>query len=87
MAVYQVAYDLNKPNQSYGKLEKLLMSYDGYIHSQESVWFVHSAKSAAQVRDHLRQAIDGNDKLLVTKVTAGAAINDSRTIKWLNDHL
>ena len=85
MAVFIVAYDLNKVGQNYacitGKLKAL-----PHCHVQGSVWFVDYSGTAVQVRDHLRQCLDENDRLFVESVSAQwAGFNMPACGKWLNE--
>jgi len=62
---YLICYDLDKPGQDYtdviAALEKL-----GAQRIQYSVWLLYApALTAIQIRDHLAQFIDGNDRLLI----------------------
>jgi len=62
---YLICYDLDKPGQDYSdviaSLEKL-----GAKRIQYSVWLLHAPKlTPIQIRDHLAQFVDGNDRLLV----------------------
>jgi CRISPR-associated endonuclease Cas2 len=62
---YLVCYDLDKPGQDYtdviNALEKLRARRIQY-----SVWLLYAPTlTTVQVRDHLAQFIDGNDRLLV----------------------
>jgi CRISPR-associated endonuclease Cas2 len=62
---YLVCYDLDKPGQDYtdviDALEKL-----GARRIQYSVWLLYApALSPEQIRNHLAQFVDGNDRLLV----------------------
>jgi hypothetical protein len=72
MKAYLVSYDLDKPGQDYtdliGALKKL-----GAVKPLFSEWVLRSDYSAAQLRDYLRQFIDGNDRLLVVCLTGETA--------------
>ena len=65
---YLITYDLNKQGQDYSDLIAAIKSFSKCAHVQGSVWYVKSTLNTAQVRDFLKQHIDGNDSLLVTHV-------------------
>ena len=68
MAVQVVSYDLRKPGQKYSQLYNALTSYT-HCHPLESTWLLDTSQSATDVRDNLKQHIDANDGLLVTKMS------------------
>src|SRR5258708_26701762 len=62
---YLVCYDLDKPGQDYTDVIAALQNL-GARRIQLSVWLLSApALTAVQIRDHLSQFIDGNDRLLV----------------------
>jgi hypothetical protein len=73
MSVYVVSYDLNKHGQNYSCLTEKLNGYPVHWHAQGSVWFIDTAQSAAEVRDHLQSCLDTNDKLIVARLSGEAA--------------
>ena len=89
MTTYVVTYDLSKPGQQYNDLIEALKGYGTYFHIQQSVWIIHSSTTAGQVRDHLQQYIDSNDKLFVATLSGEAAWigYDVDDTKWLKDNL
>lgn len=68
MATFEISYDLIAPGRDYSRLFDAIKAYPGWAHVLESVWIVSSSRSASEVRDDLRQYIDSNDKLLVTRL-------------------
>ncbi|HEY0980144.1 MAG TPA: hypothetical protein VGE18_01900 [Candidatus Paceibacterota bacterium] len=70
--VYLVTYDLNKLGKDYTNLYAALKRYD-YIKDVglDSVWFVSTTWTAAQIYEHLRHYIDVNDRLVITKMNKG----------------
>ncbi len=52
MSVYTVGYDLRKPGRNYSGLYRALSSCTN-CHALESMWFIDSSISTAQIRDHL----------------------------------
>ena len=88
MTVYQIDYDLRK-NRDYQSLYERIMQLGGYCHALESTWFVTSSKTAAQIRDHLRPAIDNDDGLVVSGAITEAAWHGlSREVAdWLKSNI
>lgn len=70
---YIIGYDLMRPGQSYDSLFEAIKSYRTHWHMLDSTWLIRTARSAAEVRDHLMQHIDGNDKLIVARLSGEAA--------------
>ncbi len=66
MKLFLVTYDLRAPGQDYGSLWSALTSLQAR-RALESVWILKGPYSCTQVRDHLRQFIDANDRLLVVE--------------------
>lgn len=78
-----VTYDLHKPKKDYEKLFEALKTYD-WAHPLGSVWFLKTQKTASEIRDHLKQYIDGNDSLIVTSVDDWSTLNIHRDVTvWL----
>ena len=89
MSTYVVTYDLIKQGQNYTCLTEKLKDYPTHWHAQGSVWIIETAKTAAEIRDHLKPCLDANDKLIVARLQGEAAwygYTDSIT-KWLKDRL
>ncbi len=66
MATYMVSYDLVK-NRNYNSLFEALRSYANWAHIHLSVWAVVSNATSEQVRDHLLQHMDNDDRLIVIR--------------------
>lgn len=60
-----VSYDLVNPGQNYERLLKLIKSYSSWARLGGSAYLILTETTPVQVRDHLRQALDPNDKLYV----------------------
>lgn len=70
MKTVLVSYDLNNPGQKYGRIHQYLKSFERWLHALESLWFVSTDKSPAEIRDDLKaHGADANDTLLVIDVT------------------
>jgi hypothetical protein len=70
---YIITYDLLTPGQDYSKLISAIKSYSDYAKISESCWIISTTKSSVQIRDHLTQFIDKNDRIFVAKLTGEAA--------------
>ena len=65
MPRYIITYDLSKPGRNYGDLYKRIKSYSTWAKITESSWAVSTDRTAEQIRDNLKEALDSNDKLLM----------------------
>ena len=74
MALFYVAYDLDKPGQNYPNLWDELDSLSAQ-RIQDSVWGLKYDGTHKELRDTLKQHIDKNDRLLVI---------ESRSSAWSN---
>jgi hypothetical protein len=89
MAVHMVSYDLIK-RKDYQELFAALGSYSPSWHCLGSTWIIKTNKTATQVRDHLIQHIDSDDRLIVTALTGEAAWTTSFSKEcqdWLRTNL
>ena len=89
MATYVITYDLSTPGRNYDDLYKRIKAYGVWAHVVESTWMVVTTATATSIRDHLKKALDSNDKLFVGVVSAPAAwtgLDDDMTA-WLKNHL
>jgi hypothetical protein len=89
MATYLISYDLNKPGQDYKGLEEAIKSLGAWWHHLDSTWIVKHAGPATVIRDSLAEHIDGNDELLVVKLSGEGAWRgfSDRGSKWLKENL
>lgn len=71
---YLVTYDLDRPGQDYTTLINALQN-EGAVKILLSTWVLQTTATAAQVRDHFWQFMDGNDRLFVTTVNTWAGQN------------
>jgi hypothetical protein len=72
MSVYQIDYDLRK-QRNYDALYDRIKSYGSWCRPLESTWVISTNRSAAQVRDYLKGAMDADDGILVTRLSGEAA--------------
>lgn len=82
-----IGYDLNKA-KDYPALHDAIKTLGPWWHHLDSTWLVKASRSAAEVRDALRQHIDADDELLVIDVSGDArawtGFNASGS-KWLKE--
>lgn len=68
---YIITYDLKNTDKNYSGLFKLIkdVSDDVWMHYLESVWIITSIKTADEIFDKLKTAIDENDYIFITEIT------------------
>jgi len=72
MSVYWVSYDLDKPGQDYTDLINAIHQLGGQ-RILFSDWLISGNFTAVQIRDHLAQFMDGNDRIFVAGLNGIAA--------------
>jgi hypothetical protein len=92
MGKYLIAYDLDGPNEtseSYRKLIERIEEYPSAKEVQRSVWVLKSDGSYKQVRDHLWELMDADDRLLVVSLDGGGAFEGDLLCsdQWLLEFL
>ena len=84
MPRYIITYDLHAPGQNYEALAERIKSYPRWAKLMQSTWCVVTSQTSEQVRDHLKPALDGNDKLLVGVLGRSAWYGlSSKLTDWL----
>lgn len=73
MSTFIIGYDLSKPGRDYNGLYNAIRSYSSWAHLLESQWAIVTNKSSGEVREHLGQHLDANDKLVVITGSAPAS--------------
>ncbi|KRT13198.1 SinR family protein [Pedobacter ginsenosidimutans] len=90
MKTYLIGYDLNKSGQDYKDLIDAIKNLSPtWWHHLDSTWIIKSDSTASAICDALAVHIDGNDELLVVKLSGEGAwigFNDKGS-KWLKDNL
>ena len=93
MAVYVVTWNLNR-ERDYNNARRVFIEHlermDNIKDSGlESVRFVSTDTSAQAVSDYLRQKLDGNDRLFVSRLRAGehAGWLEKHVWDWINARL
>lgn len=87
--VYIVSYDLVEPGQRYEDLINLIKQERSWARLGGSAYLVESSLTAVELRDRYKEALDGNDKLYVGKVSTPAAwygLSD-QVSGWIKDNL
>lgn len=89
MTVYQIQYDLKNPGRNYGDLFDEIKGLGSYCHILDSTWLVDvSGISAKEIRKKLKNHLDSNDMLYVSKFQGGWATNFSNDCtEWLYNHV
>ncbi|OHV82594.1 hypothetical protein [Rhizobium sp. LCM 4573] len=67
--IYAISYDLRKKGQDYSGLYEAIKTLGAWAHYLESMWLVDTAIGADAIVDRLKGHFDGNDRLLVMKMT------------------
>ena len=83
MAVILVTYDLKQPGRDYGPVHEYLRRFT-HCKEMESVWLLDTITTVGTIRDDLRQRIDSNDTVFVSRLTGDWASWNYRCADWLN---
>ena len=87
MAVHLISYDLMTPGKNYDVLIGAIRALGPWARPLKSQWLVVSQATQTVLRDHLKQYIDANDRLLIVTVDrqAWAAMNlPAEVAQWLH---
>jgi hypothetical protein len=85
MGVLSVSYDLRQPGRNYQPLYDALARYQ-HCHALESLWFIDTGRTCAQVRGDLCGLVDRNDQVYVIRLHRDwAACQGEPCTEWLND--
>jgi hypothetical protein len=76
MAVYLVTWDINRAKPNYSEARTRFITHlQTYQYKKDagldSVWFISTSSSANQIDAFLRQRLDDNDRLIVTRLVNG----------------
>lgn len=87
--VFIISYDLCLPGQRYDDLIELIKKEGNWARLGGSAYLLESNKTAVEIRDLLKGALDCNDKLYVGKVTAPAAWSgmSEKVSEWIKNKL
>ncbi|MCT2909452.1 hypothetical protein EFT87_12400 [Schleiferilactobacillus harbinensis] len=70
---YEITYDLNNPGQRYDNLRYRIehsLSASYWVHYWESTYLVRTSKSASEIMDALKPALDSSDRVYVTEISS-----------------
>lgn len=87
MGLFIVTYDLDQPNRNYSGLYERLKSYEAYCRPTESTWILATSRSAQQIYDYIRPAMDSGDYVFISNLgqdRQGWLQKD--TWEWLRNH-
>ena len=70
---YIISYDLCKPGRDYMGLYQAIKAYGYWGKLTESTWAVVTYESPVEIRSHLQQYLDSNDRLIVIQSGKSAA--------------
>ena len=87
--IFQIDYDLRKPGRNYDSLIPAIEAVGSWAHPLKSTWLVESNLNAYQIAVYLRQHMDANDGLLVTRLQGDAAWASlpADVVAWLKARL
>ena len=87
MALFSITYDLIK-DKDYGSLIDRLSELDT-VKVQLSQWFLSANNTALEIKDHLAQYLDDDDKLMVVEFSKRPQFTKAfkGTNDWINSHL
>jgi hypothetical protein len=71
--IFQIDYDLRNPGRNYDSLIPAIKALGSWAHALKSTWLVESNSNAYQLAVYLRQHMDANDGLLVTRLQGDAS--------------
>lgn len=85
--VYEITYDLHVPGQNYSAVEQRINEVkSGGGRVMQSTWLITSKHTVVQIRDHIKQSLDANDKIVVAQITEAAWSGlSSEWSKWLKE--
>jgi len=89
MEMYIVNYDLHSPGQDYCFIQDAIKSFGNCHHCLKSTWIVESDWSSKKIGEYLKQFIDDNDYLIVSRINSDAfwEISDEGVDKWMKKKL
>lgn len=87
MAVYVVTWDLNKEKPNYNAARAAFIKHlEAYENTKDagldSVRFISTTDTASDIKDYLRQKMDDNDRLFVSRLRKGERDGWLAKIVW-----
>ncbi|MGO4128797.1 hypothetical protein AB4Z01_30685 [Inquilinus sp. YAF38] len=76
MSVFMVTWNLNKEGENYNKSRgEFIKQLENYDHMKDkdlnSVYFISTTSAADEIGNFLREKLDGNDCLVVARMSRG----------------
>lgn len=68
-----VSYDLNSPGQNYDAVIDRIKQLGSWAKIHYSFWYVDSTYTPTQAVDHIKPALDANDRVYVVDATNNVA--------------
>lgn len=89
MSAFLITYDLHRPHQNYTGLIEDIKKLGSWAHYLESTWIVVTSLSPDQVRDKLKDDLDGNDAMLIVEITGDRYSGwlTQEAWDWLSKHV
>lgn len=83
-----ISFDLVSPGRNYQPVYDYLEKYADRMKPLQTVYLIHTSKTAEAVLDDLTAIVDNNDKVLVIGVSTKVwgTYNLPNTATWLNKH-
>jgi hypothetical protein len=83
-----ISFDLINPGRNYQPVYDYIDKYTDRMKPLQTVYLIHTSKTAEAVRNDLKAIVDSNDKVLVISVSTKvwATYNLPNTATWLNKH-
>ncbi|MBU1312579.1 MAG: hypothetical protein KJ947_21830 [Alphaproteobacteria bacterium] len=87
MPVFLISFDLDRIGSNYTSLRKKLVGLNA-LQAQGSVWFARHDGSADDLRNHLQECLDHNDRLFVGMINEDwSAVNMGAPSRWLREQV
>lgn len=94
MSVYVVTWNLNKERSNYDEARRIFVSHLEQFENKkdpalETVRWISTTRTATDVDAYLREKLDGNDRLFVSKLNSGEHQGwlDKDVWTWINARL
>lgn len=84
-----ISYDLNKPRKGYSDLHDAIKAISGtWWHHLTSVWLVDTDLSTQEIYEKVKEHIDENDELFITRITRDyTGYLPKKAWEWLKDRV
>lgn len=79
-----IAYDLIRPGQNYKAVQDRIKGLGSFQQLQYSLFYVHSASAPETAYNHIRAAMDPNDRLIVVNALGFVSSTPKSVIDAIN---